>query len=74
MIKVDSSLCKGCDLCIEICPQNVYEKSSKLNKAGVYLPCPVREKECTKCHLCELVCPDQVINVDEAESVKEDVD
>ncbi|MDR0900852.1 MAG: ferredoxin family protein [Methanobrevibacter sp.] len=65
MIKVDPNLCKGCDLCIEVCPQKVYENSSKLNKKGVYLPCPKREKDCTKCHLCELICPDQAITVED---------
>ncbi|KZX14963.1 electron transport complex subunit RsxB [Methanobrevibacter cuticularis] len=67
MIKVDPNLCKGCDLCIETCPEHVYDKSSKLNKKGVYLPCPKREKDCTKCHLCELMCPDQAISVTEDE-------
>jgi 2-oxoglutarate ferredoxin oxidoreductase subunit delta len=65
MIKINSELCKGCDLCIESCPKNVYIKSSKENKKGVYLPCPKNEKDCNKCHLCELMCPDQAIIVEE---------
>ena len=71
MIKVDSNLCKGCNICIENCPQNVYEKSSKMNKKGVYLPYPKNEKKCKKCHLCELLCPDQAITV-EGEIKEED--
>ena len=65
MIKIDSELCKGCDICIELCPKHVYVKSSKENKKGVYLPFPENEKECNECHLCELLCPDQAITVDD---------
>ncbi|MBZ9571176.1 ferredoxin family protein [Methanobrevibacter sp. TMH8] len=65
MIKIDSELCKGCDICIASCPKHVYVKSSKENKKGVYLPCPENEEECTKCHLCELLCPDQAITVED---------
>lgn len=65
MIIVDPDLCKGCDICIEACPRNVYAKSVELNKKGVYLPYTEDEKECRKCHLCELLCPDQAITVEE---------
>ena len=63
MNKIDSELCKGCDICIEFCPKHVYVKSSKENKKGVHLPFPENEKECNNCHLCELMCPDQAITV-----------
>ncbi len=74
MIKIESDLCKGCDLCIESCPKHVYIKSSNENKKGVYLPCPVNEVECNKCHLCELMCPDQAITVEDIddEEIKKD--
>jgi len=67
MIKIDSELCKGCDICIENCPKHVYVKSSKENKKGVYLPFPENDKECNECHLCELLCPDQAITVDDGD-------
>jgi len=68
MIKIDSELCKGCDICIEFCPKQVYIKSSKENKKGVYLPFPEHEEKCNKCELCELSCPDQAITVYDDES------
>ncbi|RBQ23881.1 hypothetical protein ALNOE001_06390 [Candidatus Methanobinarius endosymbioticus] len=70
MIKIKSDLCKGCDICIESCSKNVYTKSSKENKKGVYLPCPDNQENCNNCHLCELMCPDQAITVEKDESNK----
>ena len=63
MIIVDPILCKGCDICIESCPKQIYAKSKDVNKKGVYLPYAENEEECNKCHLCELLCPDQAITV-----------
>lgn len=74
MIKIDSELCKGCDICIESCPKHVYVKSSKENKKGVYLPFPENEEECNKCHLCELLCPDQAITVYNTENDQNESD
>jgi len=67
MIIVDPILCKGCDICIESCPKQIYAKSKEVNKKGVYLPYVENEEECKKCHLCELLCPDQAITVEEEE-------
>lgn len=71
MIKIKSDLCKGCDICIESCPKHVYTRSSKENKKGVYLPCPVNEGDCNICQLCELICPDQAITVEDIKDIKD---
>jgi 2-oxoglutarate ferredoxin oxidoreductase subunit delta len=65
MIKINPDLCKGCDICLESCPKKVYEKSDIANKKGVQLPVPKNIENCVKCHLCELMCPDQAIFVGE---------
>ena len=65
MITVNEKFCKGCNLCTEFCPLNVYEKSKKLNKKGIHVPVPINQEKCTKCGLCILICPDQAIKVDE---------
>lgn len=64
MIFIDSKLCKGCDICINVCPKKVYSKSDEVNSKNVYLPFPENEEGCTKCGLCELSCPDQAICVE----------
>ena len=57
---VDLHLCKGCGICIEICPKQVYDRD-QLGK-----PIVARDEVCTYCHLCELHCPDFAIDFVEA--------
>ncbi|WP_459201509.1 4Fe-4S dicluster domain-containing protein [Methanococcus sp. CF] len=66
-IIIDENYCKGCDICIEVCPKDVYKKSETLNKKGIYPPNPINPKECTNCQLCILQCPDQAITVETEE-------
>lgn len=53
--------CKGCDFCIEFCPKDVLEHSSKLNARGVHPPEVKNEDACVGCGVCEEVCPDFAI-------------
>jgi 2-oxoglutarate ferredoxin oxidoreductase subunit delta len=71
MITVSEKLCKGCNLCTEFCPRQVYEQSEELNKKGIHIPVPVNKDKCTKCGLCALMCPDQAIKVEEDEKDEE---
>lgn len=68
-IEVDEELCKGCNLCIMFCPQDVFERAETLNKKGVFPPRVVRGDNCVKCRLCELICPDFAIAVLQEEDV-----
>ena len=64
MIYLNEDLCKGCYLCMNICPKGVYTASDKLNQKGVRVPIVDVEK-CIKCQLCTLMCPDQAISVED---------
>ena len=64
-IEINENYCKGCDICIFVCPKDVFIKSDKLNKKGVYPPIVEYPEKCTKCQLCVLQCPDQAITVEE---------
>ncbi|NVM56171.1 MAG: 4Fe-4S binding protein [Candidatus Helarchaeota archaeon] len=55
--------CKGCNLCIEICPTKCLESSNELNSRIQYPPQLVDGKECKFCELCEITCPDFSIYV-----------
>ena len=56
--------CKGCGLCVAICPKNVLVlDASIVNDLGYH---PVRLTDaaaCTSCALCARICPDSVFAV-----------
>ena len=54
--------CKGCELCVEACPQDCLAMSSDLNRNG-YHYAVLTADTCTGCINCALVCPDAVITV-----------
>ncbi|MEM3703056.1 MAG: 4Fe-4S binding protein [Candidatus Bathyarchaeia archaeon] len=57
-IYINEELCKGCGICIKLCPNKVLERSEELSPRGVYLPIPVHRDKCTGCRICEEHCPD----------------
>jgi 2-oxoglutarate ferredoxin oxidoreductase subunit delta len=67
-IVIDSERCKGCLLCIEVCPNVRIEVDKALNKKG-YSPARFKEtakeneKGCTGCAQCATVCPEVAIEV-----------
>ena len=56
--------CKGCGLCVSVCPQHVLELDERVvNPLGHH---PVRMTDagpCTSCALCARICPDAVFAV-----------
>ena len=61
-VKFDIEMCKGCELCIEACPQNSLALSPQINVQGYHYAVLVQDN-CTGCTNCALVCPDAVITV-----------
>lgn len=62
-IEINTDKCKGCHLCINICPQKIISESTKLNKKGYYPAEFQNEEKCTGCTMCAIMCPDVVIEV-----------
>jgi 2-oxoglutarate ferredoxin oxidoreductase subunit delta len=62
-IIIDDQFCKGCNLCIEICPRKVFTGSSKRSRAGYSMPQAEVPGKCSVCFLCEMTCPDLAITV-----------
>ncbi|MHA1895736.1 MAG: 4Fe-4S dicluster domain-containing protein [Candidatus Helarchaeota archaeon] len=68
-ITINSKFCKGCMLCVEVCPQNVFEASKdKINEKGYKLAEVVNSEKCVKCRKCEMICPDFAITVEDEEN------
>jgi 2-oxoglutarate ferredoxin oxidoreductase subunit delta len=61
-VQVDIDTCKGCELCVEACPQESLVLSDKVNAQGYHYAVLIRDN-CTGCENCALVCPDAVITV-----------
>ncbi|HPA15444.1 MAG TPA: 4Fe-4S binding protein [Desulfobacterales bacterium] len=62
---IDVDRCKGCGLCVSVCPKKVLEISDKVNKKGYF---PVRQahpEDCNFCGACYLMCPDVAISITE---------
>ncbi len=64
-IIVDERYCKGCGLCITVCPNKVIElDAEKLTAKGYHPAKLVDESRCTGCANCALMCPDVAITVE----------
>ena len=53
--------CKGCDFCIEFCPNGVLVESKEFNRKGYHPPEIRDEMECNNCGICEVICPEFAI-------------
>ncbi|MEM2986499.1 MAG: 4Fe-4S binding protein [Nitrososphaerota archaeon] len=62
-IVIDEEKCKGCGICIALCPLKVLIKSDKLSSQGVNLPFPIDKDKCSGCKICEYYCPDFAIYI-----------
>lgn len=56
-MEVDAELCKGCQLCLDVCPKHVIAISDKLNSFS-YHPAYYIGEGCTGCGLCFYACPE----------------
>jgi 2-oxoglutarate ferredoxin oxidoreductase subunit delta len=64
-VNVDESLCKGCALCVPVCPKGLLRiTDARFNARGVR-PVELNDKAgaCTGCELCAIVCPEAAITV-----------
>ncbi|MDD3725979.1 MAG: 4Fe-4S binding protein [Candidatus Ratteibacteria bacterium] len=65
IVKVKKERCKGCGLCIDVCPQKVFCVSREFNKMGYHYIEPEGEGKgsCTGCQRCVMICPDVAIEI-----------
>lgn len=56
-IQINKSWCKGCGICVAICPRKALDMDSR-GKATV-----LNESRCTGCGQCESHCPDFAIRI-----------
>ena len=71
-VHFDIEMCKGCELCIDACPQESLQLSPQINTQGYHYAVLIKDN-CTGCVNCALVCPDAVITVYREKKNKEKV-
>jgi 2-oxoglutarate ferredoxin oxidoreductase subunit delta len=67
-VRILKEFCKGCEYCVDTCPKAVFQlrkDPEDLNAKGYYVPIIAQPEKCTKCRMCELICPDFAIEVEE---------
>lgn len=70
-VTINQKRCKGCRLCVVVCPRGVLDMASAANDLGVLPAYVVREEACTGCGLCYSMCPDICIEIrDSSEAAK----
>lgn len=63
-IFVDEEVCKGCGLCVSVCPKKILELSpEKLNSKGYSPSTCIDQDACITCTFCATICPDMAITV-----------
>ena len=62
-VVVENELCKGCNLCVVACPQNVLALHKEVNSKGYHYSYMANPEACTGCTNCAMVCPDSCITV-----------
>ncbi len=64
-IIVDEHYCKGCSLCVEVCPRDcIALDPDKITDKGYHPAVLTDESLCTGCTNCALMCPEVAITVE----------
>lgn len=62
---INDGLCKGCGLCVSVCPKKVLEISDQVNPKGYFPAYQARPDDCIVCAVCCTMCPDVAISITE---------
>lgn len=57
--------CKGCGLCVSVCPKKILRLSGEEINAKGFHPAEITDQEaCIGCAFCATMCPDCIITVE----------
>ena len=64
-LTIHEEMCKGCGLCVWVCPKKVLATDPKRVNAKGYNPATCTDiNTCIACGMCARMCPDSVIKVE----------
>ena len=61
----DRDRCKGCELCVSVCPKGILTLDTAAANVKGYHPATVTDASlCIACASCAKICPDSVITIE----------
>jgi 2-oxoglutarate ferredoxin oxidoreductase subunit delta len=64
MVVINEDRCKGCGLCVSVCPVEILQLAEERFNVKGYHPVEVTDSDkCTGCAMCATICPDVVFTV-----------
>jgi len=64
-VTFSKDLCKGCGLCVTVCPKKIIVIAKDTFNLKGYHPAEIIDMEkCIACAMCATMCPDSVIKVE----------
>ncbi|MCL2065285.1 MAG: ferredoxin family protein [Candidatus Cloacimonetes bacterium] len=61
---VNPNYCKGCGLCVSVCPKKIIKFSVKINAKGYNYAEVEDQSACIACKMCYQICPDVAITIE----------
>ena len=62
-IEIDKDYCKGCEMCVRVCPMQILEMSKEINVKGYFIVQLKEPTRCIGCRICAITCPEVAIKV-----------
>ena len=64
IMEISQDRCKGCGLCVSVCPLNIMMIDKSItNKKGYHPAANIDIEKCVACGSCAITCPDAVITL-----------
>lgn len=65
LVEIDGERCKGCELCVVVCPMGCLDLDRSLFNSSGFHPARFLNRgakgSCTACGICYMVCPDYAV-------------
>lgn len=64
-VTFDRDRCKGCELCVSVCPKHIVAIDTEaINRKGYHPATVIDIDACIACASCAKICPDSIITVE----------